>query len=225
MITRLQAAMATATEAGKTIRIVYDGGSQPGAARDVLPLTIDDGMLRALDVATGIEKHFRLEKIRIPDATDLAPPYDPALADADQTIRSFFTPRVAELAAMGWHVELSDKALSLHRYFKNGRPRKGPDVWLMMEPPPQDSGEPDEPELNIIISVGLSGVSVREETLELQRSKRWRPYYASSVGLPTSRRFASLAHAASLVFMRARELAPRKDSSTSSAPRILAPGE
>jgi hypothetical protein len=40
----------------------------------------------------------------------------------------------AELEALGWHVETSDTACSVHRRFKNGKPRKSPAVIAFYSP-------------------------------------------------------------------------------------------
>ncbi|MFC6977573.1 hypothetical protein [Microbulbifer taiwanensis] len=35
---------------------------------------------------------------------------------------------------LGWHIELYEDAISLHRQFKNGKPRKSQDVMLLRSP-------------------------------------------------------------------------------------------
>lgn len=34
------------------------------------------------------------------------------------------------LIKAGWHIETSEESISLHRFFKNGKPRKGSDIYL-----------------------------------------------------------------------------------------------
>lgn len=39
--------------------------------------------------------------------------------------------KVKELEAIGWHVNLSESSVSVQRYFKNGKPRKGGDAGIL----------------------------------------------------------------------------------------------
>jgi hypothetical protein len=79
-------------------------------------------------------KAFKVSKIEIPDEPDVARTYDP---DADRTVASSLSipdllgPRVEELAGPGWHVEIDEGGISVHRYFKNGRPRKDADAGIL----------------------------------------------------------------------------------------------
>lgn len=38
--------------------------------------------------------------------------------------RSQFEPHISDLKGLGWHVESAQTVVSVHRYFKNGKPRK-----------------------------------------------------------------------------------------------------
>ena len=41
--------------------------------------------------------------------------------------------RRAELTAMGWHVELTESQVGVYRFFKNGKMRKTPDVYMLFQ--------------------------------------------------------------------------------------------
>ncbi len=81
----LRARLAEAITAGEAIRIVYHGGSQPGTVREVLPLEVLDRMLRARDVAAGIDKHFLLAKLELASETTTAAVHDPTVRTSIQS--------------------------------------------------------------------------------------------------------------------------------------------
>jgi hypothetical protein len=209
----LRARLSAAVESGESIRIIYQRVSQPGSVREVRPIAIRGETLRAHDVAAGIEKHFLLSNIQIADAQVTAPSYD-ALASTpgedSRTIQEFFAPRIPELEALGWHVSLSRDELSLHRFFKNGKPRKGAEVRIVCEPePPPDDDTNDD--ASILVSISLGGVAISREEQE-SSPRRWRAYSVRCASLPAARRFANLSRATALVLAEARALAPRNAS-------------
>ena len=61
---RLIAAAAT----GEIIRILYHRGSQPGAVREIRPVAISDDEVTARDIASGIDKTFKLAHIGLAGA-------------------------------------------------------------------------------------------------------------------------------------------------------------
>jgi len=42
-----------------------------------------------------------------------------------------FGSKVKELEATGWYVNLSESSITVHRYLKNGKPRKGGDAGIL----------------------------------------------------------------------------------------------
>jgi hypothetical protein len=121
-----------AAKAGEVITVVYHGGSQPGTKRRLSPIKATSRELRARDIATDEVKTFLVSKIEIvPDnhpakeyvAGFLAPPKFKDLLEA-------LGSKVKELEAMGWYVNLSESNISVHRYLKNGKPRKGGDAGI-----------------------------------------------------------------------------------------------
>lgn len=118
----------------ETVRIIYRGGSHPGAARDIRPAQVSEHELIAFDVASGITKTFSIAKIQLPSAGSEAPTYEADQSDREISLREAIAIHLAELQTLGWRVELSDKSASLHRFFKNGKARRGEDVLLSVQP-------------------------------------------------------------------------------------------
>lgn len=169
-------------------------------------------MLRAYDVAAGIEKHFHLSKILFADALDGAPSYDPrvSIANDTRTIQDAFGPLLPGFQALGWHVALSRDALSLYRLFKNGQPRKAPNVMIVREDPPVID-EASEPK-SVTLLISLAGVDTIQE-MDEPTPRRWRPYVVSCVSLPAARRFTDLSHATALVLEMAHATSPNRSRS------------
>ena len=122
---------------GQILTIVYHGGSQPGTIRDIAPVSVSDGRVRALCLASDQVKTFLLEKIDIlgEGANIDAAKWDPAkelvrkyrsLSNVAETENDFFS-------RLGWHIELSNDCISLHRRFKSGKPLKTSDVSIRYE--------------------------------------------------------------------------------------------
>jgi hypothetical protein len=208
----LRARLTSAADTGEVLRIIYRGGSQPGSARDVCPVEIKGDLLRAHDVAAGADKQFRLSNIEIVDAQVTAPAYDPHFvhppATVDPSIGDHFAPMVAELQALGWHVQLSEDALFLSGYFKNGLPRRGVDVQIKREDAP--TGGDDVDDGTLVVTVSLAGVAISHEEAPQRAPRPWRPYFVGSAS--TLRRFGYLDRAAELFLSEARALAPKRDT-------------
>ena len=122
-----------AAEAGEVITVVYHGGSQPGTKRRLSPIKATPRELRARDLATDEVKTFLVAKIEIVSENHPAKEYvsgfvaQPEFTGLVDALGS----KVKELEAVGWHVNLSESSVSVHRYFKNGQPRKGGDAGIL----------------------------------------------------------------------------------------------
>lgn len=126
-----------AIKAGEVLTIIYHGGSQPGASREIAPIRIENGKVSARCYPSHAIKSFTLDKIVIDDdgillSTEL---FQPGLAKSDQygSVSEFLERQKAFLLQLGWHIEYDDNVLSLHRKFKTGKPLKGSDVSLSYE--------------------------------------------------------------------------------------------
>lgn len=128
------AALEKAIQAGEVLTVKYHGGSQPGAERQIAPISIDGHKVRARCYTSNAVKQFMIDKIEL--CTSHVPEgiaaWNPkakpkviytTIADVHQAHRNDF-----ELA--GWHVAFENEQLGLHRRRKNGDPLKWPDVSL-----------------------------------------------------------------------------------------------
>ncbi len=185
-----------AIESGEVLKVVYNGGSQPGAMREMAPISIKNGKVRARCFTSNAVKSFVIEKITVlQEENDLTPvEWNP---EAQQIIRYDSIPDLLKkekdvLTDLGWHVESDDSRLSLHRRFKNGNPMKGSDASL------------DYEEFTYDLVVGLDG-----ELHEENRRKRQRPWSVRGKNKDT-RSYGSLDKAAELFLEWAESLAPSK---------------
>ncbi|QKK01286.1 MAG: hypothetical protein HND55_00685 [Pseudomonadota bacterium] len=191
-----EARLREAIEAGEVLKVVYSGGSQPGAMRDVAPISIKNGKVRARCFTSNAVKSFVIEKITIlQEENDIsAVEWNP---DAEQVTRYESINDLSEkemdaLSALGWHVESDDNCLSLHRRFKNGKPMKGSDVSI------------DYEEFTYDFVVELDG-----ELHEENRRKRQRPWSVRGKNQDT-RSYGSLDKAAGLFLEWAASFAPSR---------------
>ncbi len=183
-----------AAETGEAVRIVYHGGSQPGAVREIRPLTVSQSETIALD-STGTRKTFRLERIKLAGAGASYPAYDPALStdpEDGRPLAAVFMHSVAELEDLGWHVEVANHSVTLSRYFKNGRPRRAPDVSIWFAEFTAES---------FIELDGTESDYKRHSAL---------PYHVSSPNLSRTLSFQRLSRAVAAFWEEARALAPAR---------------
>jgi hypothetical protein len=181
----LRARLLSAATAGAIVRVIYNQGSQPGTVREIVPLAIVGDELQARDLTSRVDKTYKLEHMELAEPHTSAPHYDPSGPQNanNQSVRDALSPRLSELRLLGWHVELEENRISLHRFFKNGKLRKGCDVTMGF----------DE-----FVGNGLQ---------EARRPSK-RPYNVSSASFST-RTFQNLLPAIALFLEEARKLAPR----------------
>lgn len=124
-----------AASAGEVLRVRYFGGSNPGAERQLRPIAIADGKVRALCLQSGETKLFVIKKMEevlegVPSAMAAAIPVVPTTFP---TVDEFVERYRLEFEAQGWVVRHELQAVSLHRTFKNGKLIQTPDVDLSFE--------------------------------------------------------------------------------------------
>lgn len=130
---------------GEVLRIVYDGGSSPGAIRDILALAIlDDGKVHAKCLKTLQAKTFVLSKMRLSDSA--IETYDPTIPKrvVYSNLAEAFEGVAPEIRSLGWHVQIEDEdrggqCLSAHRVTRTGRTMKGSFASVTFTPKQWDS--------------------------------------------------------------------------------------
>lgn len=178
---------------GEVVRIIYHGGSQPGTVRAISIISIAEADVRARDLAVGATKTFKLAKIELAEASTGTPEYDPlhpTSAELIGSIRAVLAAEVEQLQSLGWHVEVTDDEISLHRFFKNGKPRKSPDIRLSYN------------EYTFDAFVDIDGVFKEE------RRKSQRPYRLDTQNHAIAKSFIKLSSAVASFLAEAKEHAP-----------------
>ena len=104
-------------------------------------------------------------------------------------MQAALTPHVPGLQALGWHVELTENRISLHRFFKNRKPRKAAEVTMGFDESTVDMFDDGDGQ-------GLQTVTRPSQ----------RPYSVSSASLPT-RTFVRLSTALPVFLEEADKLA------------------
>lgn len=185
-------ALMEAIKNGKSLHVRYFGGSSPGGERELLPLSLKDGRVRARCLSSGETKTFVVEKMELavegmPSALAATiPPPVPVYSSLDE----FMAHQALTLQAMGWVVRRDGEVFSLHRTFKNGRLIQSPDVALQFVPVASDSC--------------FDG----EEFYEANIRDRSRPWVVRAKN-QRAKTFGDFAKAQSLFLEFARLLAPR----------------
>jgi hypothetical protein len=119
---------------GELINIIYHGGSEPGTARMILPIKIEDDKVRARCYTSNQVKVFSIEKIELApdDLSDYTGEHkEPA------SLEDAIAPYLDELKADGWVIELTSDSAQLFTYYKNGKIRKTASVGIYFS---SDSG-------------------------------------------------------------------------------------
>lgn len=125
------AILTEARETGEILKVKYFGGSQPGSIRQLSPIKISQTEIRAREIETGAVKTFLLDKMELVDSLTIQTNYVPNKKEVEPlTIREGLSSKIETLTTLGWHVNLDENSISLHKYFKNGKVRKGADVGI-----------------------------------------------------------------------------------------------
>lgn len=109
---------------GEILKIIYNGGSQPGTIRAIFPLNIIDNKVVAKCLASNEKKEFVLDKIEICEDQNIIPNYDPKFKALPKynCLEDIYNRHCQELEKAGWLVKLYENALKLYqeKIFKNG---------------------------------------------------------------------------------------------------------
>ncbi len=122
-----------AQEAGEVLRIIYRGGSKPGATRDVLPVEVTEDKVRARCYTSGSVKTFLINKVELVERTENEQSATWEESEHYQSAQDLLEVKRTELEALGWEIEYDETDICLYRRYKNGKRLKHPDVWLLYD--------------------------------------------------------------------------------------------
>jgi hypothetical protein len=195
--------LSDAIATGEIIAIQYQGGSKPGAIREIAPLSVTGNNVRARCYESDAVKMFDIKKIvvlpRIILETDegqwrnVAPSLYLTFKDIGELLVSVDK----ELKLLGWVVHSDRNKIELFSKFANGNIRKQPTVQLNYE------------EFKFDMVTQEDG-SIKEENHHLAL----RPWTVRSRGLSTNT-FKHFNKAADLFISQARKLSPNQKSQRS----------
>ena len=158
----ISAKITEATETAEVLDIIYHGGSQPGKTRKIAPISVKNGKVRARCYSSNAVKTFNLEKIELVTGSAEAqtPGWNPNFIDQPkyEVLSQLHDAESQNLVELGWHIQIEEDHLTLHRKFKNGKPLKGADVELYYE------------EYSFDIVMGLDGEFHQENLRKRTRS-------------------------------------------------------
>lgn len=127
-----------AIKQGNSIKIKYNGGSQPGTVREILPTTLSGGKLRATCFNSNSVKTFEIHKIEVVDINNLEENiswdknFKPTQKYKD--LDDFFEQESILLQNTGYHINyIKGESISLHKIFKTGKIAVGAELALVFE--------------------------------------------------------------------------------------------
>lgn len=147
-IVNLKEYMQKTLGSGEVLTVIYNGGSNPGGVRMLIPKKIDGDNTMAVDLASNRVKKFRIDKMKLVFGSEDVTDYVAEASTADiepENIREAVTPYLSTLKKKGWHVCVEDNAIGLFRKHKDDTPLKEPDVYMLFieySEKKADSGEP-----------------------------------------------------------------------------------
>ena len=191
-----------AIHTGATITIVYNGGSQPGHARLVIPISVTKDELVAREPSVAFPKHFKLPKVASvqlatgemainADATPApAPTLHVPILESFAEYTEFFR---AYLQGAHLAIDESELYFAISGFFKNGKPRKTSLLSISYW----------EPGFASMLNFETGEV----EHVQSELTGRERPWCIRSDRLESTRSFSLLPNAAELFFQELQAFA------------------
>jgi hypothetical protein len=158
-------------------------------------MSISGDDLIAHDLASDEVRTFKIAKVEVLSDDTTVTTYDPtrpAPPEDTTSLGEIFAGAHQELECLGWHVQLYPDGVSLHGFFKNGKPRKTPVMGINYS------------EWVVDMFDDFDGRGLQE----VRRPSK-RPYYVYSQGFEQARTFAVKSKAILLFWEEARRLAPK----------------
>jgi len=136
-----------AMQTGEILSVIYYGGSDPGTARMIFPVKIDNAGVWAKCIASNRVKRFLFEKMRLPESGEQAPvyhdgqkakPFDNAASveHSGNNLFPVFMTMLEQFEALEQkHIQTSlhPTGVELHQCFQNGKPQAIPFFCLEYE--------------------------------------------------------------------------------------------
>ncbi len=190
---------------GELIKIVYNGGSRPGEARQVVPVSLTNEELIAVEPGIRNSKQYKLNRIasaelangqRALNADAQAVPVMPPTSTLPvlKTLAAYVELFRVELAAAGWHIYESNESFGLATKMKNGNPRKAPSISVQFIDRSEESVFDFE--------------SGEFKTMKRELTGRERPWRVDSWRLAQGKSFSELRLAVDLFLQEARASDP-----------------
>ena len=135
----VEASLKKAIETGEVLKVRYHGGSQPGALREIAPISVNGDKVRARCYSSDAVKTFVISKVEIVGFAKKGDEWEKGKEQKSEYVSlSCVLYKNSNLFdELGWHIvsELSgdQQFLSLHARFKNGNPKKGAVIDLSYE--------------------------------------------------------------------------------------------
>ena len=209
-----------AVDSSTAVTIAYNGGSRPGQARSVVPVSVSKDNLVASESGSTFNKTYKLALIAWVESNgvratnaQVAPPAAPkppprVVPDVPSlgSLAEYVDRYRAELAAAGWHLHEEKNSFGVATRYKNGKPKKTPSIWLRYIDLAEGSGVFDE-DLNeilgevetitsasLVLSIGGDGELASELQTERKVGPRRppRPWRVDSWRLATGKTFPEL---------------------------------
>lgn len=191
----IETVLKEAMETGEIITIIYKGGSKPGSKRDISPISIKNGKVRARCLSSNAIKQFMLAKIELIGSGETKSEFWEDIEEVNtyESLESIYNELSSSFKDMGWYVFMENNSLSLHRKQKRAdKPLKASSVNIDYSEYTSDS------------VMGLDG-EIREENIR----KSTRPYALRADGKNT-KTYGHLSSAVPQFIKWANELAPNK---------------
>ncbi len=179
--------------------VVYHGGSQPGAKREIVPLMILGTKLKARDVISNRAKLFELSKIELVGDETAAPDYVEKQSEK-RIIGNLLQGKVGELTSLGWRVEMTENSAELFAPRK-----KDPVVWIKAK----------DTAYSAVLTIGVDDISFEQKKSAKQSWAVFGPGFAAAVvdpepGEDLSVGYKKLGAAVSAFLREARMYAPKR---------------
>lgn len=197
---------------GEVATIAYNGGTRPGQARAVVPLSLSTGELVAAEPHSSVNKTYKVnliawvelssgQRASNPNVLPPSAPKPPArVPDAPHlpSLAAYIEHYRAELIGAGWHLFEEADSFAVGSRFKSGKPKKTPSIWLRYLAPSPESTAPRASIALMLSSLSPGELVTSVERIEYERTRKPRPWRVDSWRLPMGKTFAELQPAFSL---------------------------